>query len=54
MLIERDNTLVLRPLPDDPLAAAIGSLKSGGLTTDEIRAEMREEEAEIEERKYGR
>lgn len=53
-LVERDGTLVVQPIPDDPIGAAMGSLRSGGLTTDEIRAEMHREEAEAAERKYGR
>lgn len=45
---------LLRPLSADPIAALIGSMKDLGLTTDEIRAKMREEDADIEERKHGR
>lgn len=53
ILVDHGDSLEVRPLPDDPIAAALGSLRSGGLTTDEIRAQMREEEAIAEERKYG-
>jgi ribosomal protein L11 methyltransferase len=42
---------VLRPLPDDPIAAAMGSLAGPGPTTDEIREERRREEDEAYERK---
>ena len=54
ILVDHGTSLELRPLPADPIAALIGSMKNLGLTTDEIRAQMREEDAEIEERKYGR
>lgn len=48
---DRGDTLVLRPLPADPLRAARGSLKGGRFTSDEMRAIGREEEAEIEQRR---
>lgn len=54
ILVDHGTSLELRPLPADPIAALIGSMNNPGLTTDEIRAQMREEDAEIEERKYGR
>lgn len=41
--------LVLRPVPDDPIAAALGSMKSpDGLTGDELARRQRDEEAGIE------
>lgn len=54
LLDDRGDAVVLRPLPIDPIAAAIGSLAGPGPTTDEIRADLREEETEIEQRKWGR
>lgn len=39
---------------DDPVAAALGAFKGPGPTSEELRAQAREEEAEIEERKWGR
>lgn len=53
MVKETPGGLLLRPVPDDPLAAAIGSLADIGATSDELMREYRKEEAEIEERKYG-
>ncbi len=50
---DRGDSLVLRPLPDDPIDAAMGSLAGPGPTSDEMRRMYREEEAEAEERKYG-
>jgi uncharacterized protein with PIN domain/bifunctional DNA-binding transcriptional regulator/antitoxin component of YhaV-PrlF toxin-antitoxin module len=47
---DRGSELVLRPVPDDPLAAVRGSLsrRSGapGTTSNDARARLREEEAE--------
>jgi hypothetical protein len=54
ILDDRGDSLVLRPLPDDPIGAAVGSLAGRGPTGDELRKIAREEEAEIEERKWGR
>lgn len=54
MLIDRGDELVLRPVPDDSIAAAAGSLvayRTPG--TSEIRAQLREEEQAEEARRYG-
>jgi len=48
---DRGDALVLRPLPADPIGAAIGSLAGAGLTTDEMRAALRREDADIERRR---
>jgi virulence-associated protein VagC len=50
---DRGDSLVLRPIPEDPIDAAMGSLAGPGPTSDEMRRIAREEEAEAEERKYG-
>jgi len=42
----------VRPLPDDPIAAALAPIKAS-MTADEFLALTREEEAEAEERKWG-
>lgn len=47
---DRGDALVLRPLPADPIGAAIGSLAGPGPTTDEMRAALRRDDAEIERR----
>lgn len=55
MLIDEGDRVVLRPVPDDPIASLVGMFKHlSGPTTDEMRAQDREEEAEIEDRKYRR
>lgn len=50
---DRGDSLVVRPLPDDPIEAAMGSLAGPGPTSDEMRRQYREEEIEAEERKWG-
>jgi len=48
---DHGDHLVLRPVPDDPLAAVRGALTaemSGGPATDQLRAGARAEEAAIE------
>lgn len=47
---DQGDALVLRPLPADPIGAAIGSLAGRGPTTDEMRAALRRDDAEIERR----
>jgi hypothetical protein len=48
------SSLSIRPLPDDPIGAAAGSLAGPGPTSDEMRRQLREEEAEAEARKWSR
>lgn len=43
----------ISPIPEDPIAAAAGSLAGPGPTVNEMMRQHREEEAEIEERKWG-
>lgn len=53
---DRGDHLVLRPAPDDPVAAVRGIFADdvrGGATADELRAGARAEEAASEER-HGR
>ncbi len=51
---DRGDVLVVRPIPADPIGAAIGSLAGTGPTTDEMRARAREEEAVADDRKWRR
>jgi bifunctional DNA-binding transcriptional regulator/antitoxin component of YhaV-PrlF toxin-antitoxin module len=55
-LEDRGDHAVIRPAPDDPIAAARGSLKHmvGDRTTEQMRKEAREEEAETEARRWSR
>ena len=50
---DEGDYLVIKPLPADPIGAAMGSLRGRGPSSDQIRAEAREEEAEREDRKWG-
>lgn len=47
---DHGDSLTLRPLPPDPIGAAIGSLAGPGPTTDQIRAALRRDDSEIERR----
>ena len=49
------NRVVLRPMPADPIGAALGSLRGGGKTSSsKARARVRREETHAERRKYQR
>jgi bifunctional DNA-binding transcriptional regulator/antitoxin component of YhaV-PrlF toxin-antitoxin module len=51
---DRGDHLILRPAPEDPIEAALGAFADlPGPSADEARRLDREEEWEIEERKYG-
>ncbi len=54
-LDDQGDQIVLRPAPDDPIAAAAGAFAGEGpkLDWEAIRREEREAEAEAEERKFG-
>jgi bifunctional DNA-binding transcriptional regulator/antitoxin component of YhaV-PrlF toxin-antitoxin module len=54
---DRGDELVFRPLPEDPIAAARGSLRdahAGRPSSDEVRRLTREEEADGESRAGAR
>ena len=51
LLIEdRGSSLILRPLPSDPIGAALGSLAGQGPSAAEIKRQTREEDAEVASR----
>jgi bifunctional DNA-binding transcriptional regulator/antitoxin component of YhaV-PrlF toxin-antitoxin module len=54
VLDDLGESVVVSPIPEDPIGAAIGSLAGPGPNTDELRAELREEEAELEDRREDR
>jgi hypothetical protein len=58
VLVEQtERGLLLRPIPDDPIAAAAGSLKDKGrpgMRAARAMAQLRSEERAIEGRKWGR
>jgi bifunctional DNA-binding transcriptional regulator/antitoxin component of YhaV-PrlF toxin-antitoxin module len=46
LLVDQGDAVILSPLPADPVSAAIKSLRlPAGLTTDELRARSRAEDA---------
>jgi len=49
---DQGDAVVVRPIPPDPIGAAMGSLAAPGPTSDELRAALREEEADAEERRW--
>ncbi|HEV3321738.1 MAG TPA: AbrB/MazE/SpoVT family DNA-binding domain-containing protein [Solirubrobacteraceae bacterium] len=54
---DRGDQLILRPAPDDPIAAVRGIFASemrGGESVDELRAAGRAEDAELERRQTRR
>ena len=52
---DRGDELVIRPAPEDPIAAARGIFKGRSkYNSEELRRMEREEQAEDEERKWGR
>ena len=52
---DRGDRVVVRPMPDDPVRAARGSLKvRGRATTSSARARTRKEEVSSEARKHRR
>jgi AbrB family looped-hinge helix DNA binding protein len=57
MIEDRGDSVVLRPAPDDPIAAAAGAFAeemAGGPSTEEAIRQFREEEIEAEEAKWRR
>jgi bifunctional DNA-binding transcriptional regulator/antitoxin component of YhaV-PrlF toxin-antitoxin module len=54
-LEDRGDYAVIRPAPDDPIAAARGALKhlADGVTSEDMRREARDEDAEIDARRRG-
>jgi len=51
---DEGDRLVVRPLPDDPIAAACGSLKRRGLPSETIRARERAAETARQRRHTAR
>jgi bifunctional DNA-binding transcriptional regulator/antitoxin component of YhaV-PrlF toxin-antitoxin module len=47
------DSLILRPVPADPIGAALGSLAGRGPTSVEARSRTRDEEVRAERRKWG-
>lgn len=50
---DRGDSVVLRPMPADPVAAARGALGPSRISTDESRRQERDLEARRDRRRYG-
>lgn len=53
ILEDQGNALVIRPIPADPIGAAVGSLKGRAPASDELRSRLRDEESAANERRWG-
>ena len=52
---DQGTALLIRPIPADPIGAAVGSLAGRGPASDELRSIVREEESAIDsDRRAGR
>jgi AbrB family looped-hinge helix DNA binding protein len=51
---DEGDRIMVRPLPDDPIAAACGSLKRRGPATESIRRKERHAESDKDRRRAGR
>lgn len=51
---DHGDSIVVRPIPDDPIAAALGSLRGRGPNSDEMRKALRDEESALETKRSGR
>lgn len=53
VVLDLGDHILLRPLADDPVRSLIGKYAGRGPTTDEMRRQAREEDAEHERRRDG-
>jgi len=51
LIEDRGDSLILRPLPSDPIGAALDLLSAEGPPSEQIRAQLRAEEAAAEARR---
>lgn len=51
MIEDHGDSVVLRPMPDDPVAAAAGALKGRIVSSEDLRARAREDERHAIERR---
>ncbi len=51
---DRGDSIVVRPIPDDPIAAALGSLRGRGPNSDELRRTVRDEESALDAKRRPR
>ena len=53
LVVDMGNTIVMRPLPDDPIGALRGKYAGSGPTTQEARRQAREEDQEAQDRRLS-
>lgn len=53
-IVDEGEYVIVVPIPDDIIGSLSGKYAGAGPTSDEMRAQSRQEEIEAEERKYGR
>jgi bifunctional DNA-binding transcriptional regulator/antitoxin component of YhaV-PrlF toxin-antitoxin module len=51
---DQGSAILVRPIPADPIGAAVGSLAGRGPNSDGLRAIVRDEEAAIDAERAGR
>jgi bifunctional DNA-binding transcriptional regulator/antitoxin component of YhaV-PrlF toxin-antitoxin module len=54
VIVDEGAHLVVRPLPNDPIAAACGSLKRGPIKAESVRASERDADAGRQRRRLSR
>ncbi len=50
---DQGDAIVIRPVPEDPIGAAVGSLRGRAPGTDVLRSRLRREESGAHKRKWG-
>lgn len=53
LVVDLGDRVVMRPLPEEPIAALRGKYAGRGPTTDEARRQARSDDAERERRRHG-
>jgi AbrB family looped-hinge helix DNA binding protein len=53
VVVDLGDRILMRPMPDDPVAAMRGKYRGRGPGSDEYRRQLRREEEEIERRRLG-
>jgi AbrB family looped-hinge helix DNA binding protein len=51
---DRGDSIVVRPIPDDPIGAALGSLRGRSPDSDEMRRTVRDEESAADAKRGSR
>jgi bifunctional DNA-binding transcriptional regulator/antitoxin component of YhaV-PrlF toxin-antitoxin module len=54
VLEDQGTAILIRPIPADPIGAAVGSLSGRGPTSDELRSLIRDEESAVDASRKAR